>query len=127
MPVIFFGHGNPMNALLRNAYTNSWGLDHGTWSELRHVFPRADIPVVQLSIDETRPPEFHYELAKGLQPLRDEGVLVIGSGNIIHYLHCLESGLVRLARQGAQVRYLNKLCFFTHDGFPFGLALEGVV
>ena len=66
---------------------DEWGLDHGTWSVLCHAFPDADIPVLQLSLDETREADWHYEVAKRLRPLRDEGVLIIGSGDIVHNLH----------------------------------------
>ncbi len=65
---------------------SNWGLDHGTWSVLCRMFPKADIPVIQLSLDQTQPPEYHFELARELAPLRQRGILIVGSGNIVHNL-----------------------------------------
>ena len=183
VPAIFFGHGNPMNALQSNAWTTGWaeignsiprpkaivcvsahwylpatlvtaqdqprtihdfggfpralyevkypapgdpqlasrikdllapvsagldtrwGLDHGTWSVLCHVFPDADVPVVQLSIDETQPASFHYDVAKQLSPLRDKGVLIVGSGNLVHNLHAYAWGRQQVAPLDWAVRF----------------------
>src|SRR5690606_9615782 len=69
-----------------------WGLDHGVWSVLCHVFPGADVPVVQLAIYRTRPPRFHYELGRRLQALRDERVLIAATANIVHNLRTYTCG-----------------------------------
>lgn len=86
--------GNPVLALettelIHSAHvelSHDWGLDHGTWTIVRHMYPNADIPVLQLSIDYTKRPQYHYELAKELYALRKKGVLIIGSGNMVHNL-----------------------------------------
>ena len=68
---------------------DEWGLDHGTWSVVKHMYPKADIPVLQLSIDYYKPLEYHYQLAIQLRELRKKGVLIIGSGNMVHNLRML--------------------------------------
>lgn len=67
-----------------------WGLDHGSWSVIKHLYPKADVPVIQLSIDYTKPAQYHYELSQKLKSLRHKGVLIIGSGNIIHNLNLVD-------------------------------------
>ena len=72
--------------------TDQWGLDHGTWGVLKPMFPDADIPVIQLSMDYSRAPEEHYALAQQLKVLRERGVLIVGSGNIVHNLRQMQRG-----------------------------------
>jgi 4,5-DOPA dioxygenase extradiol len=83
-----------------------WGLDHGAWSVIKHLYPNADLPIIQLSIDYTQPPQYHFDLAKQLQSLRRKGILIIGSGNIVHNL-----GLVDFAN-------------FHKDNYGFDWAIE---
>jgi len=86
--------GNPVLAnetkeLLHSAHVeldHDWGLDHGAWTVVRHMYPDANIPVLQLSIDHTKGPQYHYDLAKELYALRKKGVLILGSGNMVHNL-----------------------------------------
>jgi 4,5-DOPA dioxygenase extradiol len=90
--------GNPILAketvdLIKSAHVeldHDWGLDHGTWTVVRHMYPEANIPVLQLSIDYTKGPQYHYDLAKELYALRKKGVLIIGSGNMVHNLRMVD-------------------------------------
>jgi 4,5-DOPA dioxygenase extradiol len=66
-----------------------WGLDHGTWSVVKHLYPEADVPVIQISLDYLQTPQYHYDLMKELAPLRKKGVLIIGSGNMVHNLQMI--------------------------------------
>ena len=67
-----------------------WGLDHGCWSVLKQFYPAADVPVIQMSLDDSRAPQYHYDLARQLLPLRKKGVLIIGSGNMVHNLRLID-------------------------------------
>jgi len=92
-----------------------WGLDHGTWSVLLHMFPEADVPVVQLSVDGRQPPAYHLELGKRLAPLRDQGVLVMGSGNIVHNLSLMDRSMVEDGPEWA-ARYDARMQRYVQDG-----------
>ncbi len=77
-----------------------WGLDHGAWSVIKHLYPKADVPVVQMSLDYTQTPRFHYDLAKEMASLRKKGVLIIGSGNMVHNLRMVAWDKIREPEYG---------------------------
>lgn len=90
----YTAHGSPtlaktiqrMLAPIRVDLSEQWGYDHGTWTVMRHVYPNADVPLLQLSIDGTKPAQYHYDLGKRLAPLREQGIMIVGSGNLVHNL-----------------------------------------
>jgi 4,5-DOPA dioxygenase extradiol len=86
-----------------------WGLDHGAWSVLYHMFPKAHIPIVQLSIDRRNLPSFHYEIGKLLAPLRNEGVLLLGSGNLVHNIQEYEWGKRDIGAFDWGIRFEEKI------------------
>lgn len=95
------------------ALDTEWGLDHGAWSVLVHLFPDADVPVLQLSLDATQPEAFHYAIGQQLAVLRDEGVLVLGSGNVVHNLR-------RLDMQGAASDWATRFEGFVRRAITAG-------
>jgi 4,5-DOPA dioxygenase extradiol len=99
---------------------DSWGLDHGTWSVLAHMFPAADVPVVQLSIDASKPLEYHIAVGAQLAALRQRGVLIVGSGNVVHNLGLLEWGRPEAAFDWA--RDFNEAATALMTGTPGRLA-----
>ena len=98
--IIYSPQGNPELAEItkklitkESIFDNSWGIDHGTWSVLIHMYPERDIPIFQISIDAAAPPEAHYQTGRELKALRDEGVLLFGTGNIVHNLKLVNYGV----------------------------------
>ncbi|MBS1551570.1 MAG: 4,5-DOPA dioxygenase extradiol [Bacteroidetes bacterium] len=79
---------------------DKWGLDHGAWSVLKHLYPDADVPVIEMSLDYHQTPQYHYDLAKELSSLRDKGVLIVGSGNMVHNLGLIEWNKLNTAGYG---------------------------
>jgi 4,5-DOPA dioxygenase extradiol len=113
-----------------------WGLDHGAWSVIKHLYPDADVPVIQMSLDQHQAPRYHYELAAALRSLREKGVLIIGSGNMVHNLGmvawqrlneqfafdwALEAGdkMKRFILEGDHPSLIN----YSQQGTPFRLAI----
>ena len=95
--IVYDSPGSPQIAQLakelisrETEYDNSWGIDHGTWSILVHMYPQRDIPVIQISVDAYAPPEVHYKIGEELKALRERGILLLGSGNIVHNLRLVD-------------------------------------
>lgn len=98
---------------------NAWGLDHGCWSVLKHVYPKADVPVVQMSLDYTQPAQYHYELAKDLAGLRRKGILIVGSGNIVHNLRMVNFDMPNAGYDWAiEANETIKKLILDHDDKP---------
>jgi len=93
----------------------TWGLDHGTWSVLTHVYPEADVPVVQISLDATASWRDHYDLGVRLAPLREQGLLVVGSGNVVHNLSRLDMGLLESGASWARAFNETAIKVMTQD------------
>ena len=98
----------------------TWGLDHGTWSVLAHVFPAADVPVVQLSLDATQPLDHHIEVGRRLAPLLDDGVMIVASGNVVHNLRAIAWGAPEQGYDWAQRFDDDARALFTSDPTALG-------